>query len=109
MTNLYKIYLFLLFVNCNYCFITNTNMFSLKTIKTINYKNNILVLKCKNNLNNEIEAINKSILVINMSIYAVNYACGITDISKSSLIILYISLLYLLISKFILINKKNED
>ena len=84
-------------------------MFSLKTIKTTNYKNNILALKCKNNLNNEIEAINKSILVINMGIYAVNYACGITDKSKPSLIILYISLFYLLLSRLILINKKNED
>ena len=50
MTKLNKIYIFLLFANCNYCFITNSNMF--------NYKNNILALKCKNNLDNEIPKIN---------------------------------------------------
>ena len=110
---LYKIYLFLLFANCNNCFITtNSNMFSLKTIKTtnyknINYKNNILALKSKNNLDNDIAEVNSSILIINMGIFA-NYACGVTDIRSPSLLLLYSFLLYLSITKIILLKYLNK-
>jgi hypothetical protein len=83
-------------------------MFSLKTIKTtnyknVNYKNNILALKSKNNLDNDIAEVNSSILIINMGIFT-NYACGNTDIKSPSLFLLYSFLFYFLLTKIILIK-----
>ena len=101
-----------MFVNCNVGFINNPNIIGLKTIKINNnnnykFKNNLLILRCNNELKNQLTNTNKCIHSLNIGILG-NYACGNMNISSPTLIVLYSFLLYFLILKLFLTIKIKE-